>query len=87
MTDWKKIAKDAAKKTDAQFANKMTKFMTLDDAQITQAINEEGISKENLTEVLKVVRDATMSNEAKANAIKSISNGVDIVMGVASKFI
>jgi hypothetical protein len=85
--DWDKIADDAAKETDAQFADKMSKFMTLDDDQINQAINEKGISNENLSEVLKVVRDATKSNEAKAQAIRNISNGVDIVIGVASKFI
>lgn len=86
-TDWNKIADDAAKETDVQLENKISRLASLSDEQITKTITDSGISKENLGEVLKIVRDATKSNVAKANAIKNISNGIDIIVGVASKFI
>ena len=85
--DWDKIIDDAARETDAQFESKISSLTRLNDAEIESIIMETGISKQDLSSVLKEVKDTTKSNLAKANAIKNISKGVDVVIGIASKFI
>jgi hypothetical protein len=55
--------------------------------EIESLINDTGISKENLTLVLKEVKDDTKSNFAKATAILNINKGVDLLVGIAEKLI
>lgn len=86
-TDWNKIAKEAANETDAQFSSKISGLTRLNDDELQSIIMDTGISKQDLTAVLKEVKDATKSNLAKANAIKNISLGVDALVGIASKFL
>ncbi len=86
-TDWNQIAADAATATDNQFASQISSLSKFNDQDIQELINDTGISKENLAEVLKAVKDASSSNQSKANAIKNISKGVDVLVGIAAKFI
>ncbi len=87
MTDWKKIAKDTSAKTQAYFKDSMSKMTSLDDAKIDEIINESGISSEDLTSVINEVSNATKSNNQKAEAIKNINQGVDLLVGIVSKLI
>lgn len=84
---FEKLAKEAAGMADEQFTNEFAGLTRLNDAEIEKIINETGISKQDLAKVLKEVKDATASNESKANAIKNINNGVSALVGIAKKLL
>ncbi|MCW3110382.1 MAG: hypothetical protein JWQ09_4888 [Segetibacter sp.] len=85
--DWDAIAKKTQETTDEHFKNQISSLTTLTDNEVSHLINDTGISKEDLVEVLKTIDDAIKSNEAKAKAIKGINKGVDVLVAVASKFL
>ena len=86
-TDWKKIAIDAREKTNEHFKDQISSLTRLTSNEIENLITETGISKTDLTSVLKEVEDATKSNEEKAAAISNINNGVNLLVGIAKKVI
>ena len=86
-TDWDKIAREVGRETDDHFKNKISSLTRLNEDEIEFLITETGISKEDLATVLKEVKDAAKSNEAKASAISNINKGVDLLVGIASKLI
>ena len=82
-----KLAKDAAQQADEEFKEEFSKLTRLNDVEIETIINETGISKQDLAELLRKVKDSTASNEAKAKSIQNINNGVSALIGIARKFI
>lgn len=85
--DWEEIAQEAGESTDEHFKNKISSLTRLNDNEIETLITETGISKKDLTLVLKEVKDSTKSNNAKASAISSINKGIDLLVGIAGKLI
>jgi Glu-tRNA(Gln) amidotransferase subunit E-like FAD-binding protein len=86
-TNWDDIANTADKLTQDQFQSQISSLTSLNDQKIEDVINDTGISKVDLTNVFKVVQDATKSNADKADAIKNISKGVDVLVAIANKLI
>ena len=84
---WDDIAGTAGELTDDQFNSQISGLTNLKDQDIEKIITDTGISKVDLTIVFKEVQDATKSNTAKADAIKNISQGVDVLVGIATKLI
>jgi hypothetical protein len=87
MTDWNSIVQSAKQKTDAQLQTQISGLTSLKEADIEDIIMKTGISGVDLVSILKEVKDATKSNEAKANAIASLDKGVETLVGIASKVI
>jgi hypothetical protein len=87
MTDWDDIANQAAKATDEQLANQIASLSQLNDTEIQKIVQQTGISKKDMQKILKVVNDASLSNEEKANSIKSIGNGINILAAIAKKLL
>lgn len=85
--NWDEIANQAADITDAHFANQISSLTRLSDAEIQNLILETGISKQDLTSVLKEIKDATKDNIAKVDSIRNISKGIDVLVAIAGKFI
>ncbi|WMJ75285.1 hypothetical protein RCC89_19280 [Cytophagaceae bacterium ABcell3] len=85
--NWNEIANQAGQSTDDYFKSQMSSLTRLNDQEIEDIINETGISKQDLANVLKEVKDATKSNANKANAIRNISKGIDVLVGLAGKLI
>jgi hypothetical protein len=86
-TDWKKIAKETGEATDEHFKDQISGLTRLTNNEIESLITDTGISKTDLTSVLKEVEDATKSNEEKAAAISNINKGVGLLVGIAKKII
>ncbi|HET7819467.1 MAG TPA: hypothetical protein VFL70_09175 [Bacteroidia bacterium] len=86
-TNWDDIANQAANATDTHFASQISGLTRLNDKEIESLISETGINKQDLVLVLKEVKDAQKSNEAKAKAIKNIGKGLDVLVSIAGKFI
>lgn len=85
--DWDAIAIKSQKATDEHFGNQISSLTKLTNDQVVDLISNSGISKQDLVEVLRIVDDATNSNEAKAKAISEINKGVDVLVAVGSKFL
>lgn len=82
--DWDEIARQAGKATDQKFRSKISSLTSLNDSEIERIITESGISKKDLTGVLKIVKDNTLSNNKKEEAIRDMSKGVDVLIRLAS---
>ncbi len=87
MTDFKKIAKNAALKTDAHFAEKIASLTRLQGPELQAIMEKSGIDKDALSELLNVVKKSTLSNQQKAAAIAKVNNGLGFLIGVAEKLL
>jgi DNA-binding transcriptional regulator YiaG len=86
-TDWNKIAASAGQQTDDELKKQISSLSRLNDAEIEQIIHDTGISQQELVKVLQIVKDATLSNEKKANAINGIGKGVDVIVSILTKLV
>ncbi|MDB5207183.1 MAG: hypothetical protein JWR72_2258 [Flavisolibacter sp.] len=82
-----KLAKEAAQMADEHFESKFSSLTSLNDAETEKIINDSGISKQDLAKVLQEVKNASSSNEAKAQAIQNIDKGVSALVSIVKKLI
>ncbi|HUM46339.1 MAG TPA: hypothetical protein PLD84_05395 [Chitinophagales bacterium] len=87
MPDFKKIAEAAAVKTDEQFAVKVSSLIRLNSPELLKLMNETGIDRASLSQLLNVLQKTTLSNQQKAEAIKKVNNGLGFLIGVSEKFL
>jgi hypothetical protein len=85
--DWDDIADNAQQATDNHFKNQISSLTSLNNEGVTELINETGIGRKDLVQLLKVIDDAASSNEEKARAIANIHKGVNVLVAVASKLL
>ena len=85
--EFDKLAEKAAKLADEEFQDRFSSLTRLTDRDTDEIINETGISQQDLAHVLQAVKDATASNEAKANSIQQIDNGVSALVAIVKRFI
>jgi len=85
--NWDDIADGAAGAADKHFSDRMAELTRLEADEIDKLIFESGISRDNLTRVIEAVKDASVSNEAKAAAIGSIHKGVDALIAIAGRIV
>ena len=81
------LAREAATMTDEEFHSEVANLTKLTDDETEKLITETGISKNDLAQVLKEVKDATASNEQKAAAIQKIDKGVSTLVALARRFL
>jgi len=81
---WEEIRRKAKEKTDREFASEASSLIHLTDEEIKE-ITPTPIDKEKLAELMSVVKDATKSNEEKAEAIRSISGLAEAAVSMIRK--
>jgi len=86
MDDWDKRIDDAGNKTDANLSGQMSDLGKLSD-EVIAAIAPRPIDKDNLAKIISVVKNATLSNQQKADAINQITGSADVLIGLISRFI
>jgi hypothetical protein len=86
-TEWDRLAEEAGDLTDIQLSNRISGLSRFNDKEIETLIKETGITKVDLSVVLREVKDATKKNEDKAKAIQKIHKGVDLLVGLADKLL
>ncbi|CAL2104271.1 conserved protein of unknown function [Tenacibaculum sp. 190130A14a] len=85
--NWDQLAKQAGNQTDAEFNQQITQLTNLNLSEVDTFISESKISNDNALKVLKVIDNATLSNNEKANSISTIENGIGFLVKLASKAI
>jgi hypothetical protein len=86
MATWEEILAKAKKATDDEFASQISSKIRLTDAEIKEIAPTE-LDKVNLAKLGKIVNDAAMSNEKKAEAIRNTVGLAEVAVGVISKFL
>ena len=81
------FAEQAAAMTDAQFKERFAALTRLNLKDLDKIMNETGISHQDMAELLKAVKDATLSNEKKAAALRNINGGVSTLIALVKTFI
>ncbi len=84
---WDKLLDEAEKLTNKQLQKRISSLTSLSDDKIAKIIKETGISKTDIVEVLRIVNDARIKNNDKAQAIKKINGGLETLLKVSSYFI
>ena len=72
MTDYNKIAEDAAEQTNNEFVQKISKLTNLTEEQI-KSICPEPVDQENLEKLITIVKNSENENIMKTNLINNIS--------------
>lgn len=84
---WDKLLDEAEKLTNKQLQKRISSLTSLSDDKIAKIIKETGISKTDIVEVLRIVNDARIKNNDKAQAIKKINGGLEALLKVSSYFL
>ena len=84
---WKKKAAQAQKETDAQLAKEMNEFSSFNPPGLNTLLAEYNMGNTEFTQLLKIVKDHTKSNNDKVKAIGNIQNGIEILVGVLGKLL
>ena len=82
-----KLADEAQALTDEQFKTRFSSLTKLSDNDISKIINDSGISKENLADLLVAVKSATDFNEKTVKSVQSIQNGVKALISITKMLI
>ena len=82
-----KLAADAKTLTDDQFRVRFSSLTTLSDDDIGKIINDTGISKQNLADLLVEVKKATDFNNQTVKSITNIQNGVQALIAITKKLL
>ena len=85
--DWDEIIRNAQQATDQEFQSKISGLTRLTDPEIERIIVDSGISKKDLLEVIRIVKTATGTNNAKAKAISNINRGINVLVALVGKLI
>lgn len=82
--NWENTINNAMNEADTNLTNKISSLCKLSNEIVTSMAPTQ-IDKENLMKVLLVVKDATLSNERKAEAINQINGSLNLLISLVSK--
>lgn len=82
-----KLANEALILTDDQFKVRFSSLTKLNDNEIGKIIDDSGISKQDLAQLLVEVKNATTFNNKTAQSILSIQNGVQALVAITKKLL
>jgi len=85
--NWNELANKAASLTDAEFAKQIAGLVKVDTSVIDSFIKESSITHKDALQVLKVLHDATKTNNEKVAVVSKIEKGVGFLLQIATKAI
>ncbi|WP_339883501.1 hypothetical protein [Polaribacter vadi] len=85
--DWDELAKKAREATNAKFRDEISTLLRLNDNDIKSIISKSEIDNEHFLEIIKIVKDRSLANNKKAEAIQGIDNGLRALVGIVDKII
>lgn len=84
---WKKKAAAAQEETDAEFAKEISELSSFNPPGLNELLAEYHMDNKDFTQLMKIVKDHTKSNNDKAKAIANIRSGTEIVIGLLGKLL
>ncbi|MEO0064963.1 MAG: hypothetical protein RI983_289 [Bacteroidota bacterium] len=85
--NWKKKAAMAQKETDAELSKEIKSLSSFNPPGLNELLAEYNMDNKDFTQLMKIVKDHTKSNNDKAKAIANIRNGAEIVIGLLGKLL
>lgn len=85
--NWKKKAAAAQRETDAELNKEMGALSSFNPPGLNELLAEFNMDNKDFTQLMKIVKDHTKSNNDKAKAIANIRNGAEIVIGLLGKLL
>ncbi|TDQ29745.1 hypothetical protein [Tenacibaculum caenipelagi] len=85
--NWNNIAQQATSQTDNEFNQQLANLTNLKVSEVDALIKESKITNANAVKTLKLIDDATASNNEKAKALSNIENGIGFVISLVSKLV
>jgi succinate dehydrogenase flavin-adding protein (antitoxin of CptAB toxin-antitoxin module) len=82
-----KLAEQAQAMTDEKFRERFSSLTSLTDNDITKVINDTGISKQDLANLLAAIKNATDFNNQTVKSITSIQKGAEALIAIAKKLL
>ncbi len=86
MSSFEEILANAGKLTDEKLASEISSLTRLTDKEIKE-IAPKPLDKKKLAQLLAVVKDATITNEEKAQAVKTIEGLAEIAISLLGKLL
>lgn len=84
---WQKKAAMAQKETDAELSKEIKSLSSFNPPGLNELLAEYNMDNKDFTQLMKIVKDHTKSNNDKAKAIANIRNGAEIVIGLLGKLL
>ena len=84
---WKKKAAQAQKETDAELAHEIGELSSFNPPGLNELLAEYNMDKKEFSQLIKIVKDHTKSNNDKVKAIGNIQNGTEILIGLLGKLL
>ncbi|WP_026751527.1 hypothetical protein [Sediminibacterium sp. C3] len=84
---WKKRAAQAQKETDAELAQEIGELSSFNPPGLNELLAEYNMDKKEFSQLIKIVKDHTKSNNDKVKAIGNIQNGAEILIGLLGKLL
>ena len=84
---WKKRAAQAQKETDAELAQEIGELSSFNPPGLNELLAEYNLDKKEFSQLIKIVKDHTKSNNDKVKAIGNIQNGAEILIGLLGKLL
>lgn len=84
---WKKRAAQAQKETDAELAHEIGELSSFNPPGLNELLTEYNMDKKEFSQLIKIVKDHTKSNNDKVKAIGNIQNGTEILIGLLGKLL
>jgi len=84
---WQKRAAKAQQETDAELSKEMNALSSFNPPGLNELLAEYNMDNKDFTQLMKIVKDHTKSNNDKAKAIANIRNGAEIVIGLLGKLL
>ena len=84
---WQKRAAKAQQETDAELSKEMNALSSFNPPGLNELLAEYNMDNKDFTQLMKIVKDHTKSNNDKAKAIANIRNGAEIVLGLLGKLL
>ena len=84
---WKKKAAQAQKETDVELAHEIGELSSFNPPGLNELLAEYNMDKKEFSQLIKIVKDHTKSNNDKVKAIGNIQNGTEILIGLLGKLL
>lgn len=85
--EWEALRRNALEKSLDLYATEASNIIRLTKKEITQIIEEAGVDKEKLSELISIVNDASKSNNQKAEAIKVGTGLIEVIVPLIKRWL
>ena len=85
--EWQALEEKSRELSKDEYATEASNIIRLTKEEITSMIEEAGVEKEKLSELISTVDDASKSNNQKAEAIKVGTGLIEVIVPLIKRWL